>query len=303
MSSTFTNDDTLYLGIDGGGTKCRACLVSSSGEILGVGLAGPANPLHGLTRTLTSITDAAEQALSSASLPLATLQHVVAGVALAGINLPGMFVTMSEWRHPFAAMYLTTDLHAACLGAHCGGDGAVIVTGTGSCGFASVDGKTVTLGGHGFLLGDVGSGAWMGLEAIKAVLTAEDGLSPTTRLTERVTDVYGVEGLDIVERMSKASSSEFARLAPSVLAEAKRGDEVALQIVQQGAAYIDALAKQLLAHNPPRLSMLGGISALIQHWLTEEVAERVQPPLEQPEMGAVYFARDGHNARQLADAQ
>ncbi|GAB3092715.1 ATPase [Aestuariicella hydrocarbonica] len=294
MSSTVMNDDTLYLGVDGGGTKCRACLVSSSGEVLGTGLAGPANPLHGLTRTLASITEAAEQAAASAGLPQLVLKDVVAGVALAGINLPGMFVTMSEWQHPFAEMHLTTDLHAACLGAHRGGDGAVIVVGTGSCGFVSVKGQSATLGGHGFLLGDMGSGAWMGLEAIKAVLKAEDGLSLPTTLVDQVTDIYGVNGLQIVERMSKASSSEFARLAPSVLAAAAAGDDVARAIVAQGAGYIDDLAKKLLLMAPPRLSMLGGISAPLQKWLSDDVSSKVQPPLEQPEMGAVYFARERH---------
>ncbi|MBU3070753.1 ATPase [Aestuariicella sp. G3-2] len=297
MSSTVITDDTLYLGVDGGGTKCRACLVSSSGEILGVGLSGPANPLHGLTRTLASITEAAEQALESAAVSPAKMNEIIAGVALAGINLPGMFAAMKEWQHPFAEMYLTTDLHAACLGAHRGGDGAVIVAGTGSCGFASVKGESVTLGGHGFLLGDMGSGAWMGLEAIKAVLMAEDGLSGSTELVDKVTDIYGVDGLKIVETMSKASSSEFARLAPSVLAAAVAGDEVATTIVKQGAGYIDRLAKKLLLLEPPRLSMLGGISAPLQKWLSAEVAEKVEQPLDQPEMGAVYFARERHKER------
>ena len=61
------------------------------------------------------------------------LKQVVAGLGLAGVNLPGLYQKINEWHHPFKEMFLTTDLHTACIGAHKGADGAVIITGTGSC--------------------------------------------------------------------------------------------------------------------------------------------------------------------------
>jgi len=294
MSCSKASNDVLYLGIDGGGSKCRASLVSAQGAVLGSGLAGPANPLHGLERTLTSIEDAAWQALREAGLTRIDMKQIVVGAGLAGVNLPGLYEKVSKWRHPFAQWYLTTDLHVACLGAHRGDDGAVIVVGTGSCGFASVNGQAIVLGGHGFLLGDKGSGAWMGLKAIKAVLTASDGLSSPTELTQAVMDTYHVTGLDIVERLSKSSSSDFAKLAPRVIDAANRGDDVAVGIVSSGAAYISSLARKLLAIDPPRLSLIGGISAPLTPWLDSEIVRHIELPLGQPEMGAVHYAKQRH---------
>lgn len=298
MSSSAVNDDTLFLGIDGGGTKCRSCLVSSNGEILGEGLAGPANPAHaGLSKAVQSITDAAEQAVKSAGLKKSDFNRVVACAALAGVNLPGTFKSMKEWKHPFAEWFVTTDLHGACLGAHGGKDGAVIVCGTGSCGFVHVNGKSHLYGGHGFTFGDKGSGAWLGLEAVKAVMVAHDGLAPKTILTDAIKEVHGVSGLQIVEKLNKAPSSEFAKLAPAIFAAADQGDAVAISIVRDGASYIDALARKLLLMKPPRFSMIGGIATPIQKWLSVDVAEQIKPPLEQPEMGAIHYARECYNAK------
>lgn len=300
MSSSKESDDTLYLGVDGGGSKCRACLVTSSGEIIGTGLSGPANPLNGLARTLESIEDASRQALTSAGIAASSLSKVVAGIGLAGVNLPGQYERVASWKYPFSRCYLTTDLHVACLGAHRGGDGAVIVVGTGSCGFSTVDGESVSLGGHGFLLGDKGSGAWMGLKAVKSVLSAADGLSESTQLTQAVRDIYQVSGLDIIEQLSQSSSSDFAKLAPKVIEAAAVGDRVAVDIVSNGADYISALARKLLIMKPPRLSLIGGISGPLSSWLANDVVEHIEKPLDQPEMGAVYFARQQYQ-HEVAD--
>lgn len=292
MPQAVHNEEPLYLGVDGGGTKCRALLVDEAGNSLGQGLSGPANPVHGLERACDSIADAARQCLQQAGLGESESRRIIAGVALAGVNVPSMYSAMNQWRHPFAQMHLCTDLHAACLGAHNGGDGAVIVIGTGSCGFVAVGDQRHTFGGHGFVLGDIGSGSWMGLKAVQAVLTAQDGLSAETRLTDVVAEILGARGVGVVEVMTGAKSSGFARLAPAVLKTAADGDAVALNIVKEGAGYIDQLARRLLAFQPPRLSMIGGLVEPLRPWLSEDVNAKVQAPLEQPEMGAIHFARD-----------
>src|SRR5690606_13168083 len=168
------NDEILLLGIDGGGSKCRARLISATDQLMGAGVGGPANPLHGVQQTIDSITTATELALQVAGLPHSAMNQLIAGIGLAGVNLPSLFQIMSNWQHPFKQMFLTTDLHIACLGAHNSDEGAVIVAGTGSCGYSYVSGVAKIFGAHGFPFGDKGSGAWMGLEAVKAVLLASD---------------------------------------------------------------------------------------------------------------------------------
>ena len=281
----------LIVGIDGGGSKCLARLETLDGAYLGSGLGGPANPLHGLERAQNSILTSVANALEQAGLGRDQFSNVIAGVALAGVNLPSLYKVMMDWDHPFKAFYLTTDLHAACLGAHRGEGGAVIVAGTGSCGYLSTSGDTLTVGAHGFLLGDMGSGAWIGLEAIKAVLLADDGLGPQTKLSTMICDKLDSDTLGLIDLLSKASSSEFAQLAPLVFAAVEQGDAVATNIVSTAAAYIESVANKLLAKTPPRLSMIGGIAPLLFDWFSEALIEKISPPLDQPEEGALYFAR------------
>ncbi|ROS01431.1 glucosamine kinase [Sinobacterium caligoides] len=288
------NNKTLYLGIDGGGSKCRARIVSADNLLLGEGISGPANPVHGFDQTVYSIKDATLKALDDANLAPERIADLVAGVGLAGVNVPSYYEQMNDWAHPFCKMFLTTDLHIACLGAHSGEDGAVIIVGTGSCGFVSVAGEQSMLGGHGFPYGDKGSGAWIGLQAIKAVLLAHDHLGPSTLLTDLVDEFYQLNGniVSLIEWVAAKPSSIYARLAPSVFQAAEAGDPVACRIIEDGVAYIDALAKCLLDKNPPKLALIGGVAEKIRPLLSPEVQEKVVDPVAQPEFGGIYFAKN-----------
>lgn len=289
-------DQSLYLGVDGGGTKCRACVADGQGNILGVGNAGAANAMQGLEQTQNSVVLSARRALENAGLSEDYLSRLVVGVGLAGVNLPGVYRAMMEWEHPFSKLYLATDLHIACFGAHGQESGAVIIAGTGSCGYANVGGEDIMLGGHGFPLGDKGSGAWMGLEAVKAVLLACDGLGPQTLLMGKIEELLQARGVALAERLSRASPGEYARLAPVIFAAANSGDAVARHIVQEGAGYISSLAGKLLERNPPRLSILGGLAEPLASWLDQSIARQLAEPLATPEVGAVLFARQQHGA-------
>ncbi|KAF7774009.1 hypothetical protein PCIT_a0381 [Pseudoalteromonas citrea] len=291
MMAKQVQQDQLYIGIDGGGTKCRATIYSLEHGVLGTGLGGPANPLHGLERTLESIMVSTQLALQDAGLHVEQVHSLNAGLGLAGVNLPALYDKIMQWDHPFQQMFLTTDLHTACIGAHEGEDGAVIITGTGSCGFSLVNGKTVNFGGHGFAQGDMGSGAWMGLEAVKAALLDLDGLGQPTLLSSLLLQHFNTpNAMGIAEQMAGQPSSGYARLARFVFNAAEQGDELALTIVKQGAEYISRLAQRLLESGPPRLSMIGGLAEPLNKWLAPEIAEKVELPKQPPEMGAIYFA-------------
>ncbi|MFC6632648.1 N-acetylglucosamine kinase [Microbulbifer taiwanensis] len=284
--------DTLFIGIDGGGSKCRASIVDADNRVLGTGVAGPANPLHGYAQTIDSIVRSAALALADAKLPPEMLDQLVAGVGLAGVNMPRLYNEMASWAHPFKKMYLTTDQHSACLGAHRGGDGAVIIAGTGSVGYAWVNGRSKLIGGHGFPHGDKGSGAWMGMEAVKYLLMALDGLAEDSSLKgELLQALDAKDANEVFEKIGGKSSSHYARLAVPVIGCAEAGDPVAEAIVRDGASYISDLADKLLELKPPRLSMIGGLAPRLRPWLAPHVVERLAAPLDAPEIGCVYFAQ------------
>jgi glucosamine kinase len=289
------DSEQLFIGIDGGGTKCRARLFSADDKVLGTGVGGPANPLHGQSQAKASILHAIEMALTEAGLPNSTAGDLIAGVGLAGVNLPSLFEVMNTWHHPFKKMYLTTDLHIACLGAHNRDEGAVMIAGTGSCGYSFVQGHATFIGGHGFPFGDKCSGAWIGLEAVKAVLLASDNLGPRTSLNELIGNHLGVNGVMIVDKMGAAKSNDYAQLARFVLDAADQNDEVAVSIMREGAAYMSAVAEKLLETGPSRMSLIGGLSERLIPWLKPSVATSLSSPINQPEYGAVYFAKQQYS--------
>lgn len=289
-SSDKTNG--LFLGIDGGGSKCKTIVMNKNNEILGTGISGPGNPLHGFEQATNSITESAKLALADAGLEHIELNELNAGVGLAGVNLPVLFDKMAEWVHPFKQMFLATDLLIACLGAHQGSDGAVIITGTGSCGFACIDDEYSILGAHGFPHGDKGSGAWFGLQAAKQVLLSIDGLVEPTLMSEVLLKKLDCkDDTDLVEMIAGKKATYYAQLANLVFDAAEQGDEVALSIVNEGAEYINSMARTLKEKNPPRMSMIGGLTPRIKHWLAKEIQEQLSEPLSSPEVGAVLFAR------------
>lgn len=291
MLSSSDNKE-IFLGIDGGGSKCKAIVMSGDNKILGTGIAGPANPLHGYEQAINSIAESAKLALKDAGIDERELGHIVAGVGLAGVNLPALFKQMSNWQHPFKKMYLATDLLVACLGAHDGKDGAVIITGTGSCGFSYVDGHSYIVGAHGFPHGDKGSGAWFGLQAAKQSLLSLDGLIPPSSINDKILALLKVkDDVELVEVIAGKPAAFYARMANLVFDSAEEGDELALAIVNEGAQYISHVAKQLLKQNPPEISLIGGLTPRIKLWLDIDLQAKLIEPLYPPEVGSIIFAK------------
>lgn len=287
-----SDKNKFFLGIDGGGSKCKAIIVDTNNNILGTGISGPANPLHGYEQAIHSITESAELAVKDAGLVDVELKDLIAGVGLAGVNLPVLFEQMSNWQHPFKQMFLATDLLIACLGAHQGEDGAVMITGTGSCGFSYVDGHPYTLGGHGFPHGDKGSGAWFGFQAANHVLMSLDGLKEPSSINGKLLSLLNVkDGLEMVETIAGKPAAFYAKMANLVFDAAEEGDDVAKAIVAEGAGYISGVARQLAKQKPPRISLIGGLTPRIKPWLDQDVKDKLEEPLCPPEVGSVIFAQ------------
>jgi glucosamine kinase len=293
MGINMIENDSVYLGIDGGGSKCKAILVNIlTGEVIGTGLAGPANPFNDYDQTINSIVDAASKALIDANYCETNINRLVVGIGLAGVNLPTIMTKMQRWSHPFKAMSVTTDLQIACLGAHDGLDGAIMISGTGSCGFSYINGHVKMIGAHGFPHGDKGSGAWLGLQVVKQVLLSLDGLEKPSLMNQLLLEQLDCSnGLDIVAAVAKQTSSFFAKLAFIVFKAAEKNDALAITIAQDGAKYMSNVARCLLQDKPSRMSLIGGLTPKLTSWLDADVRENLSQPIHSPEMGAVIYAK------------
>lgn len=283
---------TYFLGIDGGGTKCKARLENDSGQLLGEGISGPANPVLGLDLAVISIVEATHSALEYADLNTDILRYTHAVLGLAGVNLPSYKKQVEDWHHPFACMSVTTDLHIACIGAHKGEQGAVIIAGTGFNAGSTATHDYLEIGGHGFILGDNGCGARLGVLAVRRTLEYLDGLISHSTLFDAVLDKLQCEsGTEVVEKTIHETPGFYGQFAPIVFAHAERGEKVANELVTLVADHISLMAHRLLRDGPARLSMIGGISVPILPWLDADIRSQLQPPLQPPEAGAITLAK------------
>jgi glucosamine kinase len=290
-----TQPAPLLMGIDGGGSHCRVRIEDAAGNLLGHGRGGPANPVSGVERCIGSILSATGQALAAARLPPESIHQLQVGAGLAGLHLPAMQKSMRDWQHPFRSLSLTTDLEVAALGAHQGEDGAVIILGTGFSALARVGSKTTQIGGYGFPINATCSGSWFGLEAIKAVLLDFDGIGPATGLTRALLGENSP--VQLAQQMQNAAPGEYARYAPLVFAEADQGDNLSIELIQEGVGFIQTVIEKLLDTGCRRLAMLGGVSPHIMPWLSEACRQQITAAKATPEQGAVLFARQQSTGR------
>jgi len=287
---TYATD--VYLGIDGGGTKCKARLEDAQGNLLAEAIAGPANAARNLTGSVKAVLEASEKAIAKANIKGLTLNQIHAGIGLAGINIPQVKQAFLKQSLPFASWHITTDLHIACLGAHLGQDGAIVIVGTGSSGVAIHNDQQFEMGGHGFVVGDKGSGAWLGKMAISHCLETLDGITPNNLLSKQVINLLDCDSAyDLVNLTLEAKPVMFASVAPLIFQLAANQQEDALLLVNQAATYINKICHRLLSGNLHRLSLIGGITQPLTPYLDSQLQAIIRPAQATPEQGAILYSK------------
>ena len=281
----------LFLGVDGGGTRCRARLCDASGLKLAQTEAGPANIRLGLKEAFASVLDVTLTCLEQAHLSSQDLPRITACLALAGATAPSDLAAAKLHEQSFGRAVLTSDAHAACVGAHEGRDGAVVIAGTGSIGWAVVGGRHHRVGGWGLPISDEGSGAWLGVETLRRVLMAHDGRISWTPLLRAVFDRFGSDPHAIVGWVARALPRDLGSLAPIVVEHASRNDPAAAELLRLAASHLDAIAARLNALGASRLALLGGLAPSIEEWLSAGTRRRLVPPAGDAVDGALQLAR------------
>jgi glucosamine kinase len=290
--NAFGRADLLLLGIDGGGSSCRARLCTLSGAKLGKGTGGPANIRLGLDQSFASIFQATTQCMSQAGLSPSDFGRIVACLALAGASEPKELDAARGRKLPFGKAIFATDARAACVGAHGGRNGGIIVVGTGSIGWGELDGQVYRIGGWGWPISDEGSGAWLGCEALRRALWAHDGRIAWTALLSSLSEKFRSDPHAVVRWMGGAMPRDFATLAPAIVEHASANDPVAVELMRLAGGHIDALARRLIACGVDRLCLTGSLAAAIEPWLDEATQQHLVAPLGDPVDGALQLARD-----------
>ncbi len=263
------------LGIDGGGSKCDAVLVDTTGRIVGWGRGGQVQPFYGTQESIhASFREALEGALGDlcgaelwVSSPMRRRQRWEARIAQAG-EIRDIECVPEE-----------------CMALAAGGEewGLVVLAGTGSFVHARMpDGRRLHLGALGPVLGDYGSGYEIGLAGLRAAFASHWTSARQTSLAEVVPPALGVEDLHRVFHLVYVHGLErrqIASLARVVDEQAEQGDAVSAQILQQAADALFSLVRDMiqemgLAEQEFPLVGAGSVAVRSRIWW-ERMRERV----------------------------
>jgi glucosamine kinase len=273
------------LGVDLGGTRCRALLADTDGTRYRAGYARGAHPGSDLPAALAAVAGAVSAALDGT--PPAAVRGVVLGAAgYAAVAEPS---TAQALRQVWTAAGLRCpvrvrpDCEVAFAAGTADPNGTVLVAGTGSMAARIVDhSMSSRIGGHGWVLGDEGSGFWLGREAVRATLRVLEVGGPPSELVGRVlaavlggspppTDPLRTIGA-VTSWVHRKAPAGLAALAPLVCAAAQVGDAEAGALLERAAGLLADLALALGRTDEPMV-LTGGlltaspIAALVDHRL------------------------------------
>jgi glucosamine kinase len=193
--------------------------------------------------------------------------------------------------HPFASFEIETDAHTAWLGAFKGGDGAILIVGTGSCGYGGTSGHCHYVGGWGYEISDEGSGAAIGRELLRRCIWAHDGRTPPTPLSEAILAEFNNDLEILVDWVGKARPADYGRYAPLVLQHAEGRDPLGIAIIEDAAAGLGRIATRLLDLGAPAICLFGGLAEPLRPWLPPPVQQTITAPLADALDGAILLAR------------
>lgn len=193
--------DMLMVGVDGGGTATRAVLTTPDGRCVGYGVAGRGNPISaGAEQAADAVLEAVRAAVASSGRTMSDVSVIVAALAGQTASGAGADALRALLRADGfgGALGFESDLLALYFSGTAAASGYAVVSGTGACAIRVEGGRIVaTADGLGWLLGDLGSGYWIGQRVVKAAVRDLDGTGPATDLTRRLLERLGIgQGVD-----------------------------------------------------------------------------------------------------------
>ncbi|HUQ16585.1 MAG TPA: BadF/BadG/BcrA/BcrD ATPase family protein [Candidatus Saccharimonadales bacterium] len=291
----------IVAGIDAGGTKTRAFVLTRDGLIVGRGAGGPGNLLSS-PDPAGSIAAALAEALAGRQADAVVLS--CAGGDRAADRARGRDI-LRAIVGPAVAVEVTHDARAALYAGNAAGCGVVLIAGTGSVAYGrNVNGDEERAGGWGYLIGDEGSAFWIGKEGLRAASHDFDGRATATAISGHLYADLGVGDFQGVLPFLYGRPHPAPAIAAATRAVAQAnndGDPVAADIIDRGARElaraVTVVATRIGLSDGP-VYLAGGafenVHALEQRVRQELLAAlpraAVELVAEEPAMGAARMA-------------
>ncbi len=299
------------LGIDAGGTKTVCFLADGDGNVIAEARRGGANlQALGELEVEKVLHEVMDEAIGDRDVAPAAIC-----LGIAGVDRPGDSVIVRGIMKRIGLKARVLVVNDALVALEAGAPsqpGVVVISGTGSISYGrNAGGEAARSGGWGYVLGDEGSGYWIGRAAVRAVLRESDRRGPETVLTQLLLEHFGVlqaQGLIHEVYHSNLKPSAIGSLAGCVQRAFSKGDSVAIGILRAAANELEASALSVAR----RLGMMGdsfpfvlagGIFRAVP-WLEDELSRRL--PVAAPHSRVMRLDREpaaGAVALAIAEAR
>ena len=273
--------------LEGGGTRCQAALLDMTGRVLGTSQSTDVNTnFTSLQAAHTAALTAVTQVLERTGVPGERVTEFASALVVTrfGPELFGAVIPSARYH-----TYTERDVIFARAGLYAP-HGVAVVAATGATAWArrADDGREMTAGGWGSLLGDEGSAYAVGLRMLRVATRLYEGrIATPSRIVEVLCDRFNLDvatfrsGLCNVAYQKPLTRAEIAGLAPLGTQLAQEGDPVALQIVERVTSDLADLtlfaARELFApHELFDVAAAGGLfnaGALVVEPLATRLAE------------------------------
>jgi N-acetylglucosamine kinase-like BadF-type ATPase len=297
MSGSTPGTERLVLGLDIGGTWTRALLATTAGRRVGSSRSAGANPAsHGIDVVTDRVSGALEGAMRTSD-PAAVAACVVglAGASqyAADPDIGRAFEGIWQAAGLACPVHVISDVAVAFAAGTPRPNGVVLVAGTGAVAAEIRDREPVTIhGGFGWLVGDDGSGFWIGRQALRTTLATLDGRAPMSALSQLILDWYAIGELAdlaptdgagppptgdarqpspgsaiyrprpivaLIREVNRRPPISLADLAPLVMRAHAAGDHAAAGIVTEAAGLLMANLEQLAITGDGPIVLAGGL--------------------------------------------
>jgi len=300
---------SLLLGADGGGTKTLGLLADAEGTIIARAEAGPSNQfVMGLDVAAVNLAELITRCCHEGGRRPEEIGAAVIGLAGAGGDrergelAAAVRTILAAGGTPEVPIIIESDARVALEGAFAGKPGIVAIAGTGSV----VIGKShtiVRIGGWGRVLGDEGSGYFIGQQALRSVALDIDGRGDSGTLRTKVAARFGFSTREELIAAVYRAKFDVPSVAPLVIEAAAGGDGVALAILGNAAGIlagqVGAVARRLDLGETAGVAFIGGLidhdnlyTRLLRDAIVGQLPRAIfHPPVHGPAQGALLMAQ------------
>lgn len=283
-----------FVGLDGGASKTKVLAIDVDGRPIGEGVAGPGSLTLCPKKAARNCRQAVRDALAGSGIELNSCRLVC---GLAGHRQLARRLAFEQHLDDVGSLEVMSDGYAALLGAHHGEPGAIVITGTGSVGLSlGRDGQIRQVGGLGPVVGDEGSGNWMGRKAVRAALRSMDEAAAdegaVSLLSAALIDLMGGHHEAILDWIANADATRFADLVPLILHHDSEDDPSARRLLDAAGEEACRLIHLVGRHGDLPVTLLGGLAGTLVKRLPPAVRSGLTPPVSGPTEGALLRARE-----------